>query len=103
MDADVAELVRQERILDAARLSSARGDARGASALFERACNWASAAAEALRAGDDLRGLELALRAGDERVAETGAARLVRDEATAKKAAEHLAQLGHHRWAARVL
>jgi tetratricopeptide (TPR) repeat protein len=103
MDADVLELVRQERILDAARLSSARGDAHGASALFERACDWPSAAVEAMRAGDGLRGLDLALRAGDEPLAEKAAAQLAVDETLADKAAAHLARRGHHGWAARVL
>jgi tetratricopeptide (TPR) repeat protein len=103
MDADVLELVRQERILDAARLSSARGDAHGASALFERACDWPSAAAEAMRAGDSLRALDLALRAGDETLAEKAAAQLAVDRTAAGKAAAHLAGRGHHGWAARVL
>ena len=52
VDADVLQLVREERLLEAARLCSERGDAAGASALFERACDWRSAATEALRAGD---------------------------------------------------
>ena len=39
MDDDIARLVREERLVAAAELASQRGDARTASALFERACD----------------------------------------------------------------
>ena len=103
MDADVLELVRAERLLEAARLCSGRGDAAGASALFERACEWRSAATEALRAGDGLRGLELALRADDEALAQAAAALVATDAAGAQRAAAHLAARGREAWAARLL
>ncbi len=102
MDADVLQLVREERILEAARLCSDRGDAAAASALFERACDWRSAATEAMRAGQALRGLELALRAGDQASAEAAVALLAADPASAQRAATHLTQRGHDGWAARV-
>jgi eukaryotic-like serine/threonine-protein kinase len=103
VDADVLELVRQERLLEAARLCSDRGDAAGASTLFERACDWRSAATEALRSGDGLRGLELALRAGDDAIAQTAARLVATDSAGALRAAAHLSARGRDAWAARVL
>ncbi len=103
MDPDVLQLVREERLLEAARLCSDRGDAAAASALFERACDWRSAATEALRAGQALRGLELALRAGDEASAHAAVTLLSADPASAQRAATHLTQRGHDAWAARVL
>ncbi len=54
------------------RASPARA-AREASHLFERACDWASASREALRAGKPLRALDLALQAGDEALADGAA------------------------------
>ena len=102
MDADVEKLVREQRLLEAAVLASARGDAAGASALFEQACEWRSAATQALRAGDALRALELALRADDIAIAERAAARIGADPAAADRAAFHLTQRGRHDWAARV-
>ncbi len=103
MDADVLKLVREERLLEAAHLCSLRGDAAGASALFERACDWRSAATEALRAGEARRGLELALRAGDEALAEAAVAVVAADPDEAQRAAAHLTHRGHDAWAARVL
>lgn len=103
MDPDVARLVRDQRLLEAARLASERGDAHDASALYERACEWQSAAAEALRAGEPARALHLALLAKDEALAERAIAPLVQDMAAAQGAACQLARRGHHAWAARVL
>jgi eukaryotic-like serine/threonine-protein kinase len=103
VDADVLELVRTQRLLEAARLSSERGDAATASALFERACEWRSAAHEALRAGEVLRGLELAVRGGDEPTAHEAIARLAADAIASDRAAAYLARRGHHRWAAATL
>ena len=101
MDPDVAELVGEERLLEAAALASERGDAPLASQLYERACDWASAATEALRAGDASRALELAAEAGDESLAEQAAAGVPghASEATAAK----LSRRGHDRYAARLL
>ncbi|HXN33552.1 MAG TPA: hypothetical protein VN894_16900, partial [Polyangiaceae bacterium] len=86
MHRDVAQLVREQRLLEAARLASDRGDAPTASAIYEQACEWRSAAAEAMRAGDPPRALELALRGGDEALAERALV-LVRDEAIAETVA----------------
>jgi eukaryotic-like serine/threonine-protein kinase len=103
VDADVLQLVREERLLEAALLCSQRGDAADASALFERACDWRAAATEALRADDPLRALELALRAGDDAIAHAAATRIAVDPRQAERAAAHLTQHGRHAWAARVL
>ncbi len=103
MDADILQLVREERLLEAALLCSQRGDAANASALFERACDWRSAATEALRADEPLRALELALRAGDDAIAHAAATRIAADPHEAERAAAHLTQHGRHAWAARVL
>jgi eukaryotic-like serine/threonine-protein kinase len=103
VDEEVEELLRQERVLDAARLTCDRGDARRASLLFERACDWQSAAREAFRAGDAVRALELAVRADDDALAEAAAAAIAANAAEAPAVAERLSQLGQHAWAALVL
>jgi len=103
VDDDVAALVRADRLLEAAQVTSARGDARGASALFERACDWRNAAREALRAGDGPRGLELALRADDEALARDAVTNLAGDATTAERTAASLFAHGRPDWAARVL
>ena len=87
-------------------MTGARGDARGASVLFERACDWRSAAREAHRAGDGARGLELALRAGDDALARDAAdAASPETPAAAERAAARLTshQRAGRDWAARVL
>jgi tRNA A-37 threonylcarbamoyl transferase component Bud32 len=101
VDADVARLVREERLLEAAAVASERGDPHLASQIYERACDWANAATEALRAGDGPRALELAAEAGDEALAEQAAARvpIEASEATAAR----LARRGHDAFAARLL
>ena len=103
MDADVSQLVREERIVEAAHLCRARGQAATASALFERACDWRSAATEALLAGESLRALDLGLRAGDDAIARAAVERLAPDPAGVQRAAAHLTQRGQDAWAARVL
>jgi eukaryotic-like serine/threonine-protein kinase len=109
MDRDVAQLVREQRLLEAARLASDRGDPRTASQIYEQACAWPHAAAEALRAGEPGRALKLAVFGGDEATARQALALVVRADAadatgaTGVTAAEHLARLGHPAWAARVL
>jgi eukaryotic-like serine/threonine-protein kinase len=103
MDPDVAQLVREQRLLEAAKLAGERGDARSASALYEQACEWGAAAAEAMRAGDAPRALHLAVYDGDESTAEQALALVVRSAAASEAAASRLAQRGQHAWAARVL
>jgi eukaryotic-like serine/threonine-protein kinase len=109
MDRDVAQLVREQRLLEAARLASDRGDPRAASQIYEQACAWPSAAAEALRAGEAGRALRMAVLGGDEATARQALTLVVRADAadgaraTGVNAAEQLARLGHPAWAARVL
>jgi tetratricopeptide (TPR) repeat protein len=103
VDPDVDRLIREERLIEAARLASERGDARGASALFERACDWASAAVEALHAGEARRSLDLAVQAGDDSLAERAAAVLATDPEAAEAAAAHMVTRGRDAWAARLL
>ncbi len=103
VDPEVQALVRAERIADAARLAGERGDAREASALYERACDWASAARQALRAGERLRAMELAAQAGDDTLCEGVLALLEGDRAQALAAAGRLSVRGFDRWAARLL
>jgi serine/threonine-protein kinase len=103
MDPDVAQLMREERLLEAAQLAGERGDARAASAIYERACDWHRAAVEALRAGDAARALRLGAHAGDEEASEEAIALLARNPPLAKNAAAELSARGQHRWAARLL
>jgi serine/threonine-protein kinase len=103
VDPDVAELVRHERLSEAAALASARGDTRLASQLYERACDWARASAEALKAGDAARALELGAQGGDEGAAERAVSSVVADPAAADACAARLARRGHDRWAARLV
>ncbi|MBV9947329.1 MAG: serine/threonine protein kinase, partial [Myxococcales bacterium] len=105
-DPEVAALVRQERLLEAARLASDRGDPRTASVLYERACDWRAAAAEALRGGDAPRALELAAYGADDTTAERALAEMGDRgplPAAAESLAHRLAARGQHGWAARVL
>ena len=101
MDPDVARLIREERLPEAAALAGERGDPRLASQLYERACDWKRAASEALRGGDASRAFELAAEAGDDPLADGALARLSRDACEA--AAARLAGRGHDAWAARAL
>jgi eukaryotic-like serine/threonine-protein kinase len=103
-DPDVLELVRQERLQEAAELSSDRGDAKTASELFERACSFAKAAREALRAMDPERALPLAAVAGDEPLAREAEQRVLADcdRPAAARVARLLERHGHHLSAARV-
>jgi serine/threonine protein kinase len=98
VDADVAALVKEERLLEAAELAASRGDARSASDIFERACAWKRASEEALRSGDGTRALTLALDAHDDDLALRALPLAV---ATAGSA-DALARRGDHAWAARV-
>jgi eukaryotic-like serine/threonine-protein kinase len=101
MDPDVATLVREERLLEAAALAGAQGDAGLASQLYERACDWASAAAQAIAHGDAPRALELAAQAGSESLAEVAVARIPRE--AAESTASRLMRRGHERYAAMLL
>jgi serine/threonine protein kinase/thioredoxin-like negative regulator of GroEL len=100
-DPDVATLVGEERLLEAAALAGARGDAALASQLYERACDWASAAAQAMAHGDAPRALELAAEAGSESLAERAAAGVPRE--AAEGTASRLMGRGHPRYAAILL
>jgi tRNA A-37 threonylcarbamoyl transferase component Bud32 len=103
VDSDIAHLVREERLLEAAQLASKRGDAGLASSLFERACEWASAAGEAMRAGMHARALELAVEGGVAETAERAVALVAPNASIADAVATRLAARGRHAWAARVL
>ncbi len=101
MDDDVARLVDEQRLIEAAELASQRGDARGASDIFERACEWGRAANEAMRAGDAARALVLAMDARDDALAEAALAAIANDVAAADRVARQLERRGDHAWAAR--
>lgn len=103
MDPDVAELAREERLLEAAELASSRGDDRSASVLFERACDFARAAEHAARAGEWARALPLALDGQWEELAEFTLPRLIADATQAERVAFHLERRGDHGWAGRLL
>ncbi len=103
MDPEVERLVKEERLVAAAELASSKGDAKTASTLFERACDFRRASAEALRAHDWGRALPLALEGKDPEGAERALPELVRDLAQAERAAYHLERRGDHFWAGRVL
>jgi serine/threonine-protein kinase len=101
VDDDVARLVREERLVEAAELASARGDAKGASEIFERACAWKRASVEALRAGDAARALVLAVAARDDGDAARALDELATNRAGAERVAWQLERRGDHAWAAR--
>ena len=102
MDDDVAALVRQERLNEAAAIAAERGDARTASRLYERACAWSEEPRLRRRCGraTPARGLLLAAQAGDDALAQAATAALAKDRAAADATAARLAQRGLHRWAA---
>jgi serine/threonine-protein kinase len=103
MDADVAELVRAERLLDAAALSRDRGDLATASELFERACSWAPAAECALLVGDGSRALFLAALGGADETAAAALASLDRERrGDVSVVGDKLRARGQPAWAARV-
>jgi serine/threonine-protein kinase len=103
VDAQVEELVRAERLHEAARLARSKGDPRLAADLFERACLFEDAARAAMAAGDPERALLLAVGGGERALAESvlealqktsdGAARCERIGGT-------LEQRGEASWAA---
>jgi serine/threonine-protein kinase len=101
VDPEVAQLVREERLLEAAALAAARGDAHLASRLYERACAWVEAAGEALRDGDAARAVEMAAEAGHEELADEALARV--PAAGRAGLAAKLALRGHDALAAHLL
>jgi serine/threonine-protein kinase len=103
MDPDVARLASEERLLEAAQLAADRGDARTASALYERACEWARAAAEALRAGDAARALDLASQTDDEALSERVLPLVATDAAAVDRLVVRLERRGRSELAARLL
>lgn len=103
MDPDVERLVREQRLVQAAELAASRGDARTASQLFERACDFGRAARAALDAGDAPRALPLALEGKDEALAAEALPQILADAAQAERLAFHLERRGDHLWAARLL
>ncbi len=102
MDEDVAQLVRAERLADAAHLASSRGDARTACDLLERACDFSGAARQAALAGDHARALLLAVTGGDDAMAAQALDRAVGDRAASNTLAARLIARGDFTWAARV-
>jgi serine/threonine-protein kinase len=102
VDADVAQLVREQRLLEAAQTASARGDFPDASRIYEQACEWSKAAVEALHAGDGPRALRLAVFGGDDGAAALALTFVARDAASAAAATAQLTRAGRHAWAARV-
>jgi hypothetical protein len=102
VDPDVAQLVREQRLLEAAQTASARGDFQGASRIYEQACEWSRAAVEAMHAGDGPRALRLAVFGGDDAVAARALVLVARDPSTGGSAAAQLTRAGRHAWAARV-
>ena len=70
MSPEVAALVREERLLEAAELASRGGDHATAKKLFERACAFGRAAKEALLASCPEDAIGLAAEARDEDLVE---------------------------------
>ncbi len=103
MDEEVARLVREERLVEAAELASSRGDSRTASTLFERACHFERAAREALHAKDWARAVPLALEGKSLALAEEALGPLSKDEAQAERVAFHLERRGDFAWSGRLL
>ena len=100
-DEDVARLVREQRLTAAASLASARGDAKTASELFERACEWQKASSEALAAGDPARATRLAILARDDVLAESALRAMADRPDACARVAEQLERQGEPAWAAR--
>jgi serine/threonine-protein kinase len=102
VDDDVARLVREERLLEAAGVAEGRGDLRTASAVYEKACAWGPAARAALGANEPGRALELAVEAGDEPLAREAFDVLLAAGAGLETMASRLAARGRDAWAARL-
>jgi hypothetical protein len=102
VDPEVEVLVRDQRLVEAAELAASRGDPHTASALFERACDFARAAECAIAAREWSRALPLALEGKREDLADRAAIPLRDDPAGAERVAFHLERRGDHGWAARL-
>jgi serine/threonine-protein kinase len=99
-DPDVAELVRQSRLGEAANLCLERGHLAAASELFERSCAWREAAESARGAADFPRALRLFVEAKNDGEA-LSALGEIRDAATCDKLAFYFDQRGAYPWSAR--
>jgi tRNA A-37 threonylcarbamoyl transferase component Bud32 len=102
VDDEVARLIREERLLEAAALSEARGDLRAATDIYERACAWSSAARTAMLAGEPGRALELAVESGDEHLAAQALDRMPAEPPVLEALAWRLSSRGREGWAARL-
>jgi serine/threonine-protein kinase len=102
IDADVAELVRAERLDAAAALAASRNEPALASEIYERGCRFGLAAEQSLLAGDHARALVLAAIAEDDALAERAFSGLTGEAARARVAHE-LGARAQHGWRARVL
>jgi len=103
MDEEVARLVKEERLVEAAELASSRGDPKTASTLFERACHFERAAREAMTARDWARVIPLALEGKAPAIAEQGFVELVKDAAQSERVAFQLERRGDYAWSGRIL
>jgi serine/threonine-protein kinase len=99
---EVAALVREERLLEAAELASAGGDHTTAKKLFERACAFGKAAREALLASCPEDAIGLAAEARDEDLIEASIVALEGHGAARERLAQNLETRGHSRVAARL-
>ena len=99
----IDELVRQERLVEAAALVAQRGDLARAADLYERACDWAHAAVCAERAGDFPRALRLYVEAKDDVRAHAVLPKVAQSPTDADRVAYALERRGASAWAAQVL
>ena len=97
---DVAALIRESRLSEAASLCLSRGDLAAASDLYERACAWREAAESARGARDFPRALRLFVEAKNDGEALSALAE-IRDVATYEKMAFYFDQRGAYPWSAR--
>jgi eukaryotic-like serine/threonine-protein kinase len=102
VDLDVQRLVLEERLLEAGKLASERGDARTATSLFERACAWQLAAEQAEKCGDLARALLLSREARDEAQSRRLLHAMGADTSAAARLAATLEARGDWLWAARL-
>lgn len=98
---DVAALVREERLLDAAALAGSRGLHQLASDLYERACAWSLAAEHAEQAKDIPRAILMSAQAKDEARGQRLLPALGADKATLSRLGYQLANRGEYAWAAK--
>lgn len=96
------ELIRDDRLEQAAALAEQLGQPGRAAELWERACNYPRAARAALDAGDPARALGLAARGGARELAARSIAALTGDPVRAAEVAASLADGGQARAAARL-